>query len=480
MYQKKEMIISLLTISAVSIFPAIFLYTYNAEEINFSEAVFPVLFFLGVGIILGVIGFAFTKSFSKSAIISVFFMLLFSNYAFLEKGVQLLLPSLKYWHVLPIFIFIMLHICYFIYKKMSLSLANSITKILCIVFSGLISINLIVAAPDIINKMLLVDQSNSGKKFEEKQEADDLKPNIYLLIFDEYSSFNMIKKCYNYDNSQFATFLEDKGFTVSHNSYNESIITSTVTTNLVNLSYIVDNTTSESEKEIKRHNGALFSLLSENGYMIKGVGNARWYGLEDLAGGVSISGAQTIGGETFQDILLQRSVIYPFVCPNTSAYAQMLSTSIEYLCQNSGVQKNVFTILHLLSPHTPFVVDENGNYIPSEHHLNWDDKQYYLGQYIYVTKLMTRLVDSIIKNDPDSIIILQSDHGARASTDPVTFKAKFELEDMKGILNAVYYRGEDIPEIKGQSGVNTLRIVFNRLFHLDWGVVEVPQDEYQY
>jgi hypothetical protein len=479
---RKELIYSVVAITAVAIFPAIFLYTYNADEVDFFETLESMFLFVGIGIVIAGIGCLFTKSSTKGALISILFMLVLINYALLERGVQSLLPPLRYWHILPTFVFILLHIFYLIHKKMPFEVSKDITKIICIVFMGLILVNTVSASPVIANKInqKKISQLDNNENLSNYQITNETNPNIYLLIFDEYASFNMIKKCYDYDNSQFASFLNSKGFTVSMNSHNESLITSTVTTNLVNLEYIVDNTTLESEKEGKRHSGKLFSILNGNGYTIKGVGFASWYGLEDSLDGESVSGAQTIGGETFRDILLQRTAVYPFTRPNISAYAQMLNDSIDYFNQNSNFSKNEFIILHLLSPHTPFAVDANGNAVPYDHYMDWEDKQYYLGQYIYVTKLMTQLVESIIKNDPDSIIILQSDHGARASKNPNYFVPRFDLDDMNGILNAVYYRGEPISEIEGQSGVNTLRIVLNMLLDSGLELVEVPKDEYQY
>jgi hypothetical protein len=479
--KSNKAIFSILAIFAVSIFPVVFLYTYNADEVNLSEAVLPISIFAGTGIILGIIATLFSKSFSKGAIISIMFILLLSNYALLEKGFQLLFPSLKYWHVLPIFIFILLHVAYLVHKKAPVAMADMTVKIISVVFSGLILMNFAFAVPSIISKVSLENTKQlNSEELRASNEENERKPNIYMIILDEYASFNMIKEYYNYDNAEFASLLEENGFTVSYNSHNESIITTTITTNLVNLDYVVDNTIPEIEKRNKRINGKLFSILNEKGYTIKGVGHADLYGLNDAAG-VADKGSKTIGGETFMDILLQRSVIYPFVNKNNSAYAQMIKDSVAYVADPNNISsEGEVIIMHLLGSHTPFVVDKNGNPIPPEHYMNWKDRQYYLGQYIYTTRLIMQLLNSVIKNDPDSIIILQSDHGPRASTDPELFMTMFKLKDMKGILNAVYYRGEPIPEIKGKSGVNTLRIVLDKLFDLGLGLVEVPEDDYQY
>ena len=45
--------------------------------------------------------------------------------------------------------------------------------------------------------------------------GDNDRPNIYWMIFDEYSNFDVLEKYFDYDNSEFASFLEDSGFTIS-------------------------------------------------------------------------------------------------------------------------------------------------------------------------------------------------------------------------------------------------------------------------
>ena len=60
------------------------------------------------------------------------------------------------------------------------------------------------------------------------------------------------------------------------------------------------------------------------------------------------------------------------------------------------------------------------------------------------------------------------------------FFKKFPLEAMNNPLNIVYYRGETMDEIKGLSGVNTLRTVLSRLFNEEYPLIEVPEDTYDY
>lgn len=85
-------------------------------------------------------------------------------------------------------------------------------------------------------------------------------------------------------------------------------------------------------------------------------------------------------------------------------------------------------------------------------------------------------MDNIQAHDPEAVIILQSDHGARLGHhlaelygDP--YDAETDTIHQQNILNCVYLPGETV-DITGLNGINTLRTVLNRLFQLDYAMVE--------
>jgi len=93
---------------------------------------------------------------------------------------------------------------------------------------------------------------------------------------------------------------------------------------------------------------------------------------------------------------------------------------------------------------------------------------------------MLELATEIIKNDPNSIIILQSDHGYRY---PDFLKNLYGIDIydmdveslyMRNILNAVYYQGQNI-DIDNYSGINTLRTVLNKLLNANFELIEQPK-----
>jgi len=182
---------AILSIIAVSSYPILFLYFQNSDEASFADVIVPLIIFIGAGVMIFLISYIIIKCVSKAAIISSLFMLLLMNYSFLERGVRTIFPGLYYWHIFLICLFILGHIVWFIYKKVNKDIANLCILIINIVFCGLILLNGLIATPKIVNKISFEKQLKEQKVEEKILIKDDDMPNIYYLIFDEYSS--MIK-----------------------------------------------------------------------------------------------------------------------------------------------------------------------------------------------------------------------------------------------------------------------------------------------
>ncbi|MCH5286597.1 MAG: hypothetical protein J1E43_04175 [Christensenellaceae bacterium] len=467
-----------LTSILVSIFPVWFLFCQNADEVDIVEML-PVLFrYAGVGIVIFLIFALLVKRTGKSAIFTAVLMLILTNFVLLENGMKLLVPQLKYWHTLPILLFIAGHLIWFIWRRMPDDLAQTVASVLSLVFGALILMNLATSAPQIINRIQAKQQqSELAAVPQQAQQAVSGKPNIYLFVFDEYANFRQMEDGYNYDNAMLKDFLTENNFTISYTSHNDSISTVTVLTNLANLDYVVNNSTSASDMETLRKSGALFSLMRENGYRVQVMEVENFFGQESPVRGKASSSAVTAGGESFLDICMAMTALYPFHRNNHAESMTEIMNVVQYVSNMDAPSASTFTLTYLCFPHVPFLVDENGNAVPTEQNLNLKEDKYYLGQYIYATKLMIQMLENILEKDPDAAIMVCSDHGVRATTDRDLFlEGKFAYEYASNPLDVVYYQGKLLPEIEGQSGVNTLRILLNAVWGTDFALLDVPED----
>lgn len=467
--------IPILSVVLTSIFPIVFIYCENADEANFVEIVIPIILssFLGLAI-YSILQKALASGY-RSGIITILIMFIVTNFSLIEKVIQFIFPVLKYWHILTIAVILIFHLAILICKYISEDTLEIFVKATSAMFVFLIVWNIVLCVPDVYTKVKSKHTITRKKEEHSKLVSDDNLPNIYFLIFDEYANFPQMESYYDYGNTPLKNFLEKNNFSISYNGHNESISTHTVLTNLFNLDYVVSDSTPNSEKSVLRKNGAMFDLLESQGYNIDILETSDYFDGHMPISDSIYTGATTVNGETIFDLIIQQSVFYPFKQSSTLDSFKAMKEIVEYLSASASIPKsNTFTLAYFSFPHQPFIVDEKGAPIARTQAANWEDKKWYLGQYKYATKMMLQILDNIVVEDPNAVIFLQSDHGARATTHedfPI-----FPMDIMTNNLNAVYYQGEII-DIEGLSSVNVARSVFSRLFETDYKLVDVPIKE---
>ncbi len=75
-----------------------------------------------------------------------------------------------------------------------------------------------------------------------------------------------------------------------------------------------------------------------------------------------------------------------------------------------------FVLVHLYSPHVPFVFNRDGGAVPPEHSLDYAQRKYYLEQYLYISRRVTGMAEAILKESASPpIVLILSDHGYRGS-----------------------------------------------------------------
>lgn len=476
---KKSVVPTIATI-LVGVFPVLFLFLRNSGEVYLIELITPLAVYgasgLGIFVFLSLI----LNSQTTGALCAFPAILLFQNYATIEKLITKIFPALKWWHILPLLIYILFYIVKLIKRYVKDEFAGDCVVILGVVFAGLIVVNMISAAPTLVKR--ITAQSNADVTVQENNDYIAKKtsgPNVYWLLFDEYSNFDVIEKYYGYDNSSFAADLEEKGFAVSYNSVNDSQQTTTILANYVAMEYLANDSMTTSERvQIRRDNNRIFSLMRQNGYQLRGIG-----GTVDefpMDGNHTVNASSTIEGDTFSLLLLKKTVIKCFLPEVQSEQAIALKRNTALFEDLDFYQEQgCFTMWYECFPHQPFIFKRDGTESDLSKRNDWVDPEAYLGSYIYATEVLKKCVNNILANDPNCIIVLQSDHSARSLQD-VDGNYLIDKYDRRHCLNAVYYMGEDISEIQGQSGVNTWRLIMNRLFGTNYSILEVPVSEYEF
>lgn len=461
-----QWLFSFVSVVFTALYMPIFQWATNSREVNISEAVLPMGIFIVIALVIFFLSLLIFRSSTKASLICIVFVLLLENYHYFEKGIQRYMPQAKYWHILPVCVFICLHLCYLICTMLKEDTRKTVNNIVGIVMGALILINIFCSIPNVISKGKVIQSNNEILNIEGSNHDG---ANIYYFLLDEAAPFNVMETVYNSDMSEFRDFFLDNHFIVSENSYNEERTTGVVLTNLLNLKYIANQSMSDEQLGELRKDASLFHVLEESEYSLYGVGDTAWLSIESLTANKEIA-AKSIDGKSFEQMVMDTTFLYPFFDKNYSEEQELIFNTFEYFYEDIYDTNSEFKFAYIQCPHVPFLFDENGKPNAESNYLNWEDKQYYLGQYKFMLKKVQDVVARIIEQDPNSIIIVASDHGVRGLEE-------VSIEKQKNILNAVYFKGEKIEELRDLSSVNTLRGILSKQLNIELPLVEVPCGE---
>ncbi len=502
-------LIPILSIIAVCAFPCVFLYAQNASEVPASSMLpFLIVFLLNAVIFFGLTA-VFFRNVSRAAFWTDLSMLVVINFCLLAVHLKRVLPFLRDRYLLAVFLLILVGIfVLFLIKKPDLRTG---CLLILIAFGAMIFINVFQAVPAILNAHEVRQEfvggrerpkdpgrgkgpkkrPNEGERYElDEARFHGARPNVYYFLFDEYGGYDNLKHYYDYDNGPFLKELEEQGFSVSYHSRNtEAVATDTIVPNLLNLNYVVKVDESGHKKARFRDNCQLYQMFAQNGYQINLINHVDYLG---VLGCRVLTSHQT--RRTISEYLMRNSIYnkFPqlraildqfFVLDYGANYRASLDNALEagLNCWKSVGDQPTLTVGYIQCPHSPTMVGPHGEELPFAQGWNWRDHSLYLGQVEFINDYILKLIQEIKTNDPNALIVLQSDHGNRYAIHMVqlgeweSYDPYEENQYMQNILNCVYYQGETF-EIEGETGINTMRKVFSQVLGAELPPIEPVQD----
>ena len=302
----------------------------------------------------------------------------------------------------------------------------------------------------------------SATKPADQQKVQSM-PDIYFIILDEYASPDIIKKDFNYDNEQFVRSLENKGFFVARNSTTHYNSTVKAMASYLNMEWIPKNEW-EAVTYQKIVNNKVVSNLQSLGY--KYVYFGQWFeiGRYEIKADAYFNyykevllESLPVGAELWKTLwktTILNTVFEDSDGGNDEYYREGLIRTLDHLKKIPEMEGLKFVYAHIIVPHQPFVFGPNGEHVD----LGSDDKERYLGQYIFITKEIDKVIEEILKKSAtDPIIIVQSDHGPKL------------VPEWDKILNAYHLPGDGRQLLDNAvSPVNTFRIIFNHYFNASY------------
>ena len=363
--------------------------------------------------------------------------------------------------------------------------------------------------------------------------ADD--PDIYYIMPDAYAGNASLKEFYNYDNSPFTDYLEEKGFYVAatpRSNHSGTALSLSVLLNMEHLETLSPTGVVSKEtikpRQLVQHN-RVARFLKKRGYTYVHAGSI-WEGTYK-----NKDADRNINRGYFSDfgtMLYKTTALYPYtfnysVLNFDRTQWERVRYQFEELKKLPGSQeKPLFVFAHFGIPRNPFVFNADGSY---HQQLTQEEQgannaqdpervakglkgsyhsERYINQVAYFNKEMSNLIEAILtKSKRDTVIIIQSDHGSRIALNrrepPPLEVSDLYINDRMRNFSAFYlpplrsHFTEATRDKQGSAGqarknailpydtitqVNTFRIIFNRYFGtaynllLDTAYVALPDD----
>jgi hypothetical protein len=309
-------------------------------------------------------------------------------------------------------------------------------------------------------------------------------PDIYYIILDGYGRADALADLFALDNQPFMDFLASQGFYIADASFANYIQTIFSIPSALNFDYIDPPGEGISGQayfsNLMRHND-IMATLKACGYQTVAIESGYFFTDHPEVDHYLTRG---IGATEFENLLLTDSPLDVFadelnLRPSEYSYAahrQRVLYSFEKLSTLHKMTGPKIVFAHIISPHPPFIFDENGRPIdpPVRYYIgDGDDYQGDLQEYLsgytaqmqFVNQHIEQVIDKILANSSQPpIIIIQGDHGPGSRLD-WDAPSKTCLWERTPILNAYYLPGDGkdllYPSI---SPVNSFRVVLNTYF----------------
>ncbi len=469
-----------------AVFPVLFLFSQNLEELLISDIIIPLLIILGITILMFILSRIGFKDSRKAGLFISLLLILFFSYGYFQDLIKSL-PGIGFTLSKKRYIFltytILLAGIIYLTKRTKKNL-NVFTNFLNIVSIALIAISIInigyfsltsKKAGKGRNKFTTVDD-NTGVDTGRIGRLHD----IYYIILDGYASTKTLQEVYGFNNHEFEEFLTGKGFylaTESRSNYSKTFLSLASSLNMEYINYLKDMVRGRSDDwriaiQMIKDNKTVDYLRSK-GY--KYIHFKSGWGATDYNKHADVN-IQCGRINEFLMILIQTTMLKPFedYIISDDSRARILCT-FSRLAEIPQKQGPKFVFAHIMAPHPPYVFGADGEAVRSSKVQMdgnvWEQMDDYLNQLVFINKQVKILIEQLLlRSEIPPVIILQADHGSASKSWGVGKKELLDstiLNERMGILNA-YYLPDTTDECLYDhiTPVNTFRLILNLYFDI--------------
>ncbi len=451
-----------------------FYFDNNKEETYISDLYLPLIIGLGCTALLLAVFRLLLGTFAKAGILTSFFILLFFLYEDILNIIikipfgKNLLEVDKSFFITYSMIFLLVFIIAK-YSKHSFSGTTRFLNLFSIILLTFPVSSLVFHQFEVLRAT--PDNTISSKNFSlPKHTLPEQKPDVYYIILDSYTNKKNLKHFFNFNNDEFISFLENKGFYVANESRSNYQNTNLSIPSSLNMDYhdwaesVKDASVVKSLFKNKIDYPKVPLIFRQLGY--KTISYGRVHGKGNIYDQkLYYNRLLSPFTLTFLNKSIFKNFNLTFLDPNEIQRNSILY-NFEQLKKVSEQSEPTFFYAHLMVPHPPWVFDRNGDLPNAE---KTDKSTYeYVEQVMFVNKKIKKFLEYLLSNSKvQPIVIVQADHGFEPATSTKPNEEK--LRRVFGILNAYYFPGIDNPGFYSKiSPVNSFRLLFNKYFGMNF------------
>ena len=474
-----------------AVFPVIYLFSYNIEEVSLQVILLPLAVSLAIGMILWLIFRLIFKNPQKSALLTFLFLFMIFTFGHImnifgySQANKIRLAAYLVYPWIAVFLGLAIFV---VRTRKSLNMLTLVLNV-CVLSMFLLSIGKVISFYAVPAKIPAPDHVLP----DELPAVDTLKkedlPDIYYLIFDRYASSKTLEEYFHFNNDKFISYLENLGFYVASDSrcnYASSYLSLSSSLNMQFHNYLVRE--GPVWKRVIYHmlqDFKVWRLLKSTGYRYLHFGG--WWEPTKINRNADINfrsrGAINLN-QDFVIKLLDSTIILGLFKTSVSAAKQRTAILevFEKLAEVPYMTGPKFVFAHILLPHQPYRFDSNGELLTNNLRRQRTSDENYINQLKFTNTKIMRLVSEILeKSSNPPVIIIQSDEGPRPHD--VAFKKllpnyrKMQRDRIRmlrfNILNAYYLPGVDSTVLYSDiTPVNSFRIIFNQYFGTNFELLE--------
>lgn len=484
----KKVGIPVLSVLLVCFYPCAFLFFQNAGEARAVDMLpFFGIFLLTAAVCLLLLGLL-QRNVARAAFLTDLMLLAVIHFTLVCNGIKRLLPGFRNRIFLAALLVVLAALTLLLRrKKPNMTVPCGLIALMfgvMTIMGGITAVPTLISAATSHRQPTEMEQDLAGREFHGE------KRNVYYMIFDEYGGPENLEHYFGFDNEEFLTALEDRGFDVSRTSKNtESPWTVTLVPNMLNLHYVTSDQVPINNRLEWLEDPVLYRLFQHNGYDVN---------LVNQNGFLSENGCRVLTRDQTEETISQYLYENSIFCQipqlknviaekvlhrGENGHLLALDNAATAMrdCWESAQHGPTLTVCYLIAPHAPFLFDENGALTKSEDYYEWRKPELYLAKLYYINQEILAAVDNIQKNDPEAVILLQADHGARTPGHLVEqfgepwFDTTVEIPYMENVLNCVYVPGGGV-DVEGDTCINATRKTLDAVFDTKLGTLGVPFD----